>query len=210
MKTTAFDQFAGVCAMLAGAAGILYALAFLALKSDLLAALFLMLGGVFSAAALLAVYRHLREVDAGFAQFGLLLGLVGVMGAMIHGGYDLANAINPPTTNVLAEANLPFPLDPRGLLTFGVAGVGTLVISWLMARSPRFARNLAYLGYLLGVLLVVIYLVRLIILDPNANALIPVALALTGVVINPAWYIWLGLQLRGGPQVAAAGAEARA
>jgi hypothetical protein len=210
MKTTAFDQLAAICALLAGASGVLYALAFLALKSDLLAALFLMLGGVFSAVALLAVYRHLREVDAGFAQLGLLLGIVGVMGAFIHGGYDLANAINPPTANVLADANLPFPLDPRGLLTFGIAGAGILVISWLMARSARFSRNLAYLGYLLGVLLVVIYLVRLIILDPNANILIPIALALTGLVINPAWYIWLGLQLRGGQPAPATAAEARA
>jgi hypothetical protein len=209
MKSTAFDQVAAICAMLAGVSGVLYALAFLALKSDLLAALFLMLGGVFSAVALLAVYRHLREVDSGFAQLGLLLGVVGVLGAFIHGGYDLANAINPPTSNVLAAANLPFPLDPRGLLTFGVAGVGTLVISWLMMRSARFSRNLAYLGTLLGVLLVVIYLVRLIILDP-ANPIVVAVVLPTGFLINPAWYIWLGLQLRGGQQAAVTGAEARA
>jgi hypothetical protein len=209
MKSTAFDQFAGLCAILAGVAGVAYALAFLLIPNAVLIALFLMLGGLFSSAALVGLYQHLRETDAAFAVWALALGLLGTAGATIHGGYDLANAINPPAANVLADANLPFALDPRGLLTFGISGLALGVASWLMSRGTRFPRNLAYLGYLLAVLLVVIYLVRLIILDPNASPLIKVALALTGVLVNPAWYVWLGLQLRGARQPASAPAAAR-
>lgn len=46
-------------------------------------------------------------VEAGFALFGLGLGLAGALGAAIHGGYDLANAINAPVANAAAAANLP-------------------------------------------------------------------------------------------------------
>ena len=67
MKTTAYDQFAGLCAILAGVVGILYALAFLVLKSDVLIAVFLMLGGLLSNAALVGVYRHVQEIDGAFA-----------------------------------------------------------------------------------------------------------------------------------------------
>jgi hypothetical protein len=208
MKTTSFEGFAGLCAILAGVMGLLYSLSFLVLKNDALIALFLLLGGVFTTAALTALYQRLREVEATFALWGFVLGLTGALGATIHGGYDLANAINPPKADVLALNNLPSQLDPRGLLTFGIAGLGVLVLAWLMGRSHAFPAGLSYLGLTLGVLSVVIYLVRLIILDPAASPLIPAALALTGFIVNPAWYIWLGMTLW--RERAPAGAAARA
>jgi hypothetical protein len=63
----------------------------------------------------------------------VLLGFTGALGSAVHGGYDLANALSTPT-NTLTEtiARLPNPVDPRGLLTFGVAGLGLFVLSWLM------------------------------------------------------------------------------
>ncbi len=64
-----------------------------------------------------------------------------------------------------------------------------------MSNVSYFPRGLSYLGYLLGVLLVVIYLVRFIVLDPNKSPLILIALALTGFIVNPAWYAWVGLVL---------------
>ena len=55
---------------------------------------------------------------------------------------DLANALSTPT-NTLTEtiARLPNPIDPRGLLTFGVAGLGLFVLSWLIRRSGHFPRG---------------------------------------------------------------------
>jgi hypothetical protein len=44
----------------------------------------------------------------------------------------------------------------------------------------------------------VIYFGRLVIFNPKSPGLLTVAL-LTGFVVNPAWYAWLGLELwRGG------------
>lgn len=56
-------------------------------------------------------------------------------------------------------------------------------------------RGLAYLGYVSGVLLVLIYLGRLIILSAS-NPLVLGPAAIEGFIVNPAWYIWLGFALR--------------
>jgi hypothetical protein len=50
---------------------------------------------------------------------------VAALGAAIHGGYDLANLINLPAS-AAALPDLPSQVDPRGLLTFGVMGLGLL------------------------------------------------------------------------------------
>jgi hypothetical protein len=192
-QTSSFERFAGLSAILVGITGLLYSISFVILKNDLLIALFLMLRGVFSTAVLVAVYNRLKETDATFALWALFLSIAGAFGAIIHGGYDLANAINPTTANV-ALANLPNPIDPRGLLTFGIAGLGIFVIAWLMARGGQFSRALSYLGYLLAVLLVVLYLGRLIILDPK-NPIVLVDALLSGFIVNPVWYVWLGIVL---------------
>ena len=194
-QTSSFEQFAGLSAILAGIIGLLYSISFVILKNDVLIALFLMLGGVLSTAALVAVYNRLRETDATFALWALLLSIAGAFGAIIHGGYDLANAINPTSVNV-SLANLPSAIDPRGLLTFGVAGLGVFVIARLMGRGGQFPRGLSYWGYLLAVLLVVLYLGRMFILDPK-NPIVLVDALLSGFIVNPVWYVWLGIVLLG-------------
>lgn len=96
--------------------------------------------------------------------------------------------------------DLPNAVDPRGLLTFGVAGLALFVIAWLIVRGGRLPVGLGYLGYLSAALLVATYLGRLILLDPNHPALLAPA-ALEGLIVNPLWYAWLGLALyRPGPR----------
>lgn len=191
--SSAFRRFAGLSAILAGIVGLLYSLAFVVLRNDILSALFLLLGGLFSLAALTGVYQRLRESEPGFAMLGCFLSMAGALGALIHGGYDLSNAFHPPTLNA-ALTDLPSPIDPRGLLTFGVAGIGIFIISWLMGRSRRFSAGLAYLGYALAVLLFALYFGRLILLDPKHPFILVDAL-LSGFVLNPLWYLWLGAEL---------------
>ena len=190
MKTS-FERFAGWGAVLAGLSGFLYSISFIVLQSDLLSALFLMLGGLFSTSALTALYQRLRGTESGFALLGLLLSLSAALGSAIHGGYDLANALHPPAS---PTGDLPNPIDPRGLLTFGVAGLGLFLFSWLMAQELRFPGGLAYLGYVSATLMIILYLGRLIILQATNLAIVIPAL-LEGFIVNPLWYIWLGLTL---------------
>ena len=190
MKTS-FEKFAGWAAILAGISGFLYSIAFIVLQSNLLSALFLMLGGVFSTAALTALYQRVRGTDSGFALLALLLSLSAALGSAIHGGYDLSNALHAPAT---INADLPSQIDPRGLLTFGIAGLGLFLLSWLLTQNMDFPRTLAYLGILSSILMIVLYLGRLIVLQATSLVIVIPAL-LEGFIVNPIWYIWLGLTL---------------
>src|SRR6266545_8078356 len=190
MKTS-FEKFAGWTAILAGVSGFLYSIAFIVLQNNLLSALFLLLGGLFSTAALTALYQRLREAESGFALLGLLLTLSAALGSAIHGGYDIANALHPPAS---LNADLPNPIDPRGLLTFGFAGIGLFVFSWLIQRGGSFSRNFGYLSYFSAILMLVLYLRRLVVLQATSLAIAIPAL-LEGFIVNPIWYIWLGMML---------------
>lgn len=86
-------------------------------------------------------------------------------------------------------------LDPRGLLTFAVSGIGLFALSWLVVRSGVFASGLRYLGCLLAALSVTLYIGRLIVLAPE-NPLILVPALLAGFVVCPIWYVWFGVALR--------------
>ena len=202
MKSTSYNRFAGFSAIFAGIVGFIYSFAFIVLlvggKSPALGAILsaacLMLGGLLSSAALVAVFNRVCESSPEAAIWGMLLSIFGAVGATIHGGYDLANAIQPPATVVPGLLGLPSQIDPRGLLTFGIAGVGLLVLSGLIRRSNRLPSGLGRLGIVLGVLLVIVFLGRLIILSPT-NPLVAIPAVLTGFIANPIWYIWLGVSL---------------
>ncbi|HLI09193.1 MAG TPA: hypothetical protein VKV40_21695 [Ktedonobacteraceae bacterium] len=193
VDSAAFGRFAGLCALLAAFGGLLYAVSFVILKSAALSALFLLLGGLLTTVLLTSLYSHLRAVSASFSLWAFLLALVGQLGAVIHGGYDLANVLNPQPFSARL-ASLPSAIDPRGLLTFGLTGLGLLVIARLMGLSQFFPRALSYLGCLLAVLLVALYLGRLILLDP-ANPLLLGTALLSGFIVGPLWYIWVGCVL---------------
>lgn len=186
---TSFERFAGWGAILAGLSGFLYSISFIVLRNELLSALFLMLGGLFSTSAVTALYQRLRGIESGFALLGLLFSLSAALGSAIHGGYDLANALHPPTS---PSGGLPNPIDPRGLLTFGVSGLGLFLLSWLTAQDMRFPRGLTYFGYASATLMIILYLGRLIILQATNPAIVIPAL-LEGFIVNPIWYVWLGL-----------------
>jgi hypothetical protein len=198
-----YARFAGYAALGAAVSGFLYAVAFIIIarnspaRGATLAGLFLLTGGILATAVMVALFRSLSDVDDSFAMWALLLGVVGALGSAVHGGYDLANGINPPGTGT---GGLPSQVDPRGLLTFGVTGIAVAVFAWLISRSRNLPTRLAYLGYVSALLLEVLYLGRLIILDAT-NPLIVVAALLGGFIVNPAWYAWLGMVfLRRTPQ----------
>jgi hypothetical protein len=203
MKTNPFERFGGLCAFIAGLGGLGYSVSFVIISqsapdvSNVLSPLFLMLGGLLGSAAMLALYQRLRETEATFALWAALLGVVAALGSALHGGYDLANAINPPALSASFHTDLntlPSQIDPRGLMTFGVTGLAFLIVAWLMVRGGQFPRTLGYLGYVLAILLLIVYLGRLILLQPSNPVLLGAA-ALTGFLLAPIWYIWLGLVL---------------
>jgi hypothetical protein len=193
-STRSFERSSGATAIVVGVGGFLYSVSFVIVArsspeaGSFLSSLFLMLGGVLGIQVMAAIYRRLRDVDAGFALAGFMFGFGGALGSAIHGAYDLANVLHRTTAPV---TDLPNAVDPRGLLTFGFAGLALIVIARLMTRGGGFPRNLARLGYLSGILLVIIYLARLVIFDATSPLVLAPA-TLEGFVVNPVWYVWLG------------------
>ncbi|HYN64633.1 MAG TPA: hypothetical protein VES36_08515 [Candidatus Limnocylindrales bacterium] len=198
-----YERLAGSAAILAGLGGIVYSVAFLGgvvagwapELGTVVSSIALMVGGLLSVAVMVAVYRRIFSAAPAWALLGLVLVAIGSAGAVIHGGNDLANAINPPLSDVLGEAALPSPVDPRGLLTFGVSGLGLLLLAWQARGAAGLPPRLATLGVVVGLLLVLVYLGRLIVLTPT-NPLVAGPAALTGLILSPAFYIWLGMELR--------------
>src|SRR5438270_205131 len=108
-----FKKDSYLSSYLAGLSWLAYAYFFVIAKDNLMSSLFLTLGGLFTIKVFTALYHMLKGADEGFAVTILVLGVAGALGTMVHGGYDLANAINP-ISNV--NASLPSSVDPRGLM----------------------------------------------------------------------------------------------
>lgn len=203
MQSMSYTRSAGTAAVIAGIGGPLYAVAFVILYvfgvspflGLTLASAILLVGGLLGVVVVIALYALLREVDAGFATLGLILAVAGGLGAAVHGAYDLANQLHPPSPDVLATSGYPNMADPRGLATFGLTGLGICIFGWLMSRSAAFPGRLGTLAMVFGVLNIIIYLARLIILTPTNPIVLAVA-GITGIVITPIFYIWLGTRLR--------------
>ena len=197
-----FERLAGLAAVAVGIGGLAYSIAFLILlyrgaprAADVLTNVFLLVGGILASGVFVAIYERFRPADPGFALWAFLLGGLSALGSAAHGGYDLANIVRKPKT---LDADLPNATDPRGFATFGLTALAIALVSVLVVRVGLLPRALAYLGLLACALLLVIYFGRLVIFNPKSPGLLTVAL-LTGFVVNPAWYAWLGLELwRGG------------
>jgi hypothetical protein len=185
------QRAAGLAAVGAAVVGLLYSISFVVVSRSspaaggLLSALFLLLGGLLTVLALAGVYDRRREVFPALALLVALVGSAGALGAAVHGGYDLANAIHPPRS---LPSDVPNAVDPRGLMTFGVAGLGLLLLGRLIGGG------LGWFAIAAGALLILVYLARLIVLTPsNPVVLLPAALA--GFIVNPVFYVWLGIWL---------------
>jgi hypothetical protein len=192
MESRSFERFGGWMAILAGLAGLVYLVSFLMLGNPaaLVPALMLLLVGVFGSAAIVALYARVKKVDHGFALWGLLLGMGGAGGAAIHSAFDLSNNLHAPVT----PFDYASPIDPRGFLTFAVAGLAAIVLSALVVRGGVLSRGLGYLGIIAGILLVALYAAYLVILNPT-NPLV-LGLVLLSGVLQPIWYLWLGVALQ--------------
>ena len=116
------------------------------------------------------------------ALWAAVFGVAGALGAAVHGGHDLAVAIEPPA----AATEGPNQADPRGLLTFGAAGVAVALFAWTLRRSGR--TRMALLGAALALGLALVYVLRLTVVDADSAALVAPA-ALVGFVLSPAWYL---------------------
>lgn len=190
-----FGRFAGLCS-LAVAFG---ALAFSAIFAVIVGGssqgkpfFALLLGGaILTVPVVVAIFQRLRETDEAFALTALVLGLLGALGGILHGGYELAALETPP-----AEGYYPgLESVTKGVLRYGSSGLALVLVGWLILRGARLPRPLGYLGIFGGALLVLIYFGRLydFITPASHTSLIPPFLY--GFIVHPLFYGTLGLVL---------------
>jgi len=191
--TGSFDRFAGWASILAGVAGIGYAVAFVVLKNGSLSAQFLTVAPLFAVAGLVAVFERVRMIDSGYATLALALGAFGSLAASTHGVYDLSNVLHAPAAAL--PADVPSALDPRGYGTFALTGLAVLILSGLAGRSTDLPGWVSPLGIVLGVFLVLTFLARLIVLD--ATSLLVLGPALVSGLLSPIFFLLLGAWLLG-------------
>jgi hypothetical protein len=194
VASSPLHRAAGPASFAVAVGGVLYSVLFvIAVKSGSSAAataswLVLLLVALLTSAVLVVVYRLVREADAPTSLWALVLAAAGTYGSIAHAGYAVASEKNR-TTDVVSQA------DPRGLSAFGLTGLALLAFGVVIRRAGVFPAGLGTLGLVFGVLLVLTYLGRLIVVDPNNVGLLGVA-AVTGLIVHPWWWSWLGLSLR--------------
>jgi hypothetical protein len=195
-----FEKTAGLAAIVTGVCVFFYAVSLVILSVTLriglaglqLASIFLIVGSLAATLVWVAVYQRLRETDAGFALWALIIGIIGHIGATASGGYDLAasvtNGQQPTLGRIISQAS------PQGLLTFGVVGLSLVAIAWLIEKGGLFPRPLGYVAYLFALLSIYIYPGRVII-QQTSNPALAGPIILTGFIVGPLFYIWVGVSL---------------
>lgn len=186
--SASFKRFSGACGVLAGVAGFIYLVSFIITRdpAELIPALALLAAGLLACPLIVGLYHHLRSVDEGYALLGLLFGIVGSVGAAVHAAFDLTNKLHPPET-AFDYAN---PTDPRGFLTFVVAGLALVLYARLITSSGRLPSGLGYLGWVVGVALIGLYIAYLAFLDAT-NPVVLVLILVSGI-LQPVWNLWAG------------------
>jgi hypothetical protein len=190
-----FGRFAGWSSVLAGVAGIGYAVAFVVLKNASLSAVFLTLAPLLAIGGLVAVFDRVRSIEPGFATVALALGAFGSLAASTHGAYDLANVLHAPPAGAPDLQDIPFAVDPRGYGTFALTGLSLVLLAWLAGRTADLPGWVSPLGIVLGVVLVITWLARLIVLD--ATSLLVLGPALVSGLLSPIFFLLLGAWLLG-------------
>lgn len=223
MKESTYQKFAGAAAFIVALSSLSYGLVYLLLvptaqkqlakTADSLnsfaanptgrqiASLLLALGGLAASAAIVGVYRRVREVHEGWALWSLLIGftygiLTSIYGISITVLFpilsDLYQGGSAATqASVLAIGHLPSPLDPFGFTKFVLSGIWLLITGVLMLRSSYFGRPLAYLTLIAGIGVILLFLGNV----TNTSVLV-LATGLPGsAVIGPLFWLWVGYTL---------------
>ncbi len=207
-----FQKFGGTSAIITGVLSLAYAVFFLVIAKQaeyvgsLGAWLILAVSGIFSSAAYVALYQHLRRDSPGFALWGFIFGIASSILTLAGSTYQALLVSTAPgadaaTRVAIATAQgLPSQLDPKGLATFVLFAIVSLVFGRILVGGTTLPRNLGYLALFNGFLLSVLFFANIY----GSLPLILLSGGLSSVIATPLWWIWLGTPLRKDPLVAPA------
>lgn len=190
-----YYRFGGVCAILQGIGSLLYAVFFLVLghqagdfgKTG--SWIILAVNGLLATASYVALYERTADAEPGFTLWGLLLGFAQGLAMMANGVYQAVFG-RVATGDPLARG-VPSWADPKGLGTFLLFGVASLVFARVFVATGVLPKRLGYLGLFNALLLVVLFFGNVF----DSVPVILVAGGLTAVIVTPLWWVLIGRAL---------------
>jgi hypothetical protein len=147
---------------------------------------------------IVAMYYRLCTVNEGWAFFATLVGVVASIGTLANAVYQVAQlryiAIMAVSANLAfarAEFLLPSPINPFGIMSFGLTGLWFLIAAVLMLRT-NFPKLLSYLGLIAFADLAVGFIGSI----AGIGLVGTIAALIAGAVGGPIFWLWLGVILR--------------
>jgi hypothetical protein len=143
-----------------------------------------LLGGFLSTPVFVALYQELRENDSSFTLWALLLSTFGAFGYILTGGYDLAIS---RVANGVAVSKSSGPPKSR-IIRNKRLGKHNLLLDHHARKPVSGGDRLSDTcwGYFRS------YHVGRLVNDSLSHPIVLVPGALSGIIANPGWFIWLG------------------
>jgi hypothetical protein len=161
----------------------------------------LALGALFTVPVVNAVFQLVREKREGVVLWASYLAYLGLSITAISDLRAARTKVSFAETYMAGDETVrtavdiserATSLDPELWYSFGGVGIWLLVVNWLALRSAVLPRTLAYLGLLAGLL----NCLAVAGLALNFRLLNQITAGLGGILVQPAWLVWLGLRVR--------------
>jgi hypothetical protein len=184
--TRAFRRVAAVSAAVAVVTSLLYSVTFAVVVrrgshwAEWTSSTALLAGALAAIVVVLAARERFAGGEPQFAQLAVVLGLAGALGSAVHAAYDLAALAKPAESDALGLS----PTDPRGFATFALTGLALGLFGVLGHAAGALSSRTRWIALMTAASLVVVFVGRLALLDPNRLVIKVLALA-CGVVLNP-------------------------
>jgi hypothetical protein len=147
---------------------------------------------------IVALYYRVRAAGERWAFFATLVGIAASVGTIASGLYQVANLrfvasiFNPASPGAALTAfSAPSPINPLGVMAFGLTGLWFLVSALLMLRTDL-PKLLGYLGLVAFADLAFGFATSV----AGNVALSTIAGLIAGAVGGPIFWLWLGVLLQ--------------
>jgi hypothetical protein len=184
--TRSFSRFAAASAAVAVVTSLVYSVTFALVVrkgyhwAEWASSAALLTGALAAIVVVLAARERFGGREPQFAQLAVVLGLAGALGSAVHAAYDLAALAKPADSDALGLS----PTDPRGFATFALTGLALGLFGVLGHSAGALSARTRAVALVTAASLVVVFVGRLALLDPNRLVIKVLALA-CGVVLNP-------------------------
>jgi len=187
MTDALFRRTASWCAFGIAALSVLYAVVFLGfVRTDAAnTTASALANGLIGLSGILATFAVIAVGDRVDGAAGRWLRVVGVGWALLSAAHGVSAAISD--AQGLATSAIS-ATDPRGLATFGLAGLWSIVLGLAIRSGTSFPRGLGIVALVDGVDLLVLFVAT----ATGAGTLILVTGGLASVILGPLQWAWIG------------------